>query len=123
MTPTIDLARFSFHDSSLVGATHHGSTIVLTVEYFDDDDSEACLLATISGIDLITRNDMAVQEFRMETTDGEIYRLIQDGHEITLVVSWHKYTPHSKTMQHYKMRGSAILLQAVGNSLFNNMTL
>ncbi len=112
MKVPLDLTRFSFHDSSLIGASQHGSTIVLTVEYFNDDDVEVSVLATISGIESILRNDVPIQDFKMETPDGEIYRLAQEGKEVILIVFWHKYSPHSHTMRTYKMRGAEIQLRA-----------
>ncbi len=108
MTASTDLVQFSFHDASLVAAHHHGSTLELTIDYFDANDAETSVSATISGIDSINRNDVLVEKFEMETPDGEIYRFVQDGHELNLVVFWHKYLPSTKTMQTYKLYGEKI---------------
>ncbi len=112
MKVPLGLTRFSFHDSNLIGASHHGSTIVLTVEYFNDDDVEASVLATISGIETILRDDVPIQDFTMETPEGEIYRLKQEGQEVLLIVFWDEYSPKSRTMRAYRMLGSDVRLQA-----------
>ncbi len=115
MSDLIDLTRFSFHDSSLIKVAQSGSTIVLTVEYFNEDDVEASVLATVSRIESILRNDLLVQGFRMETPDGEICRLAREDHEVVLIVNWHKYSPNSQEIITYKMGGTHIQLQVEQN--------
>jgi len=112
MGASIDLTRFSFHDSGLMAVSHQGSTIVLTVEYFNEDDVESSVLATITGIETILRDDVPIQEFKMETPEGEIFRLHQENKEVLLIVFWDEYSPKSRMMREYRMLGSDVHLRA-----------
>ena len=112
MSALLDLASFSFHDASLTGASSQNSALILDVEYYDQNDEEAKAAAAISGIETILRDGVPVKNFNMETADGEIYQLSQEGHEVTLIMIWHHYSPHSRVMHTYTMRGTSIRLSA-----------
>lgn len=112
MSAVLDLASFSFHDASLTGAVSESSILTLSVEYYDENDEEASAIAAITGIEVILRNGAAIQNFSMETPDGEIYRLSQEENQVTLMVCWHQYSPHSSVMHTYTMSGPGIRLSA-----------
>lgn len=112
MTTTIDLAQVSLHDSSLVGVSHSGPTITLALEDVSVGDSQSSMDVAISGIDAILRDGLPIHNLQMETADGEIVQLSQQGRTVTLIIRWHTYAPKSHKTVFYSLAGVDLRLRA-----------
>ncbi len=66
------------------------------------------MLATISEIETILRDDVPIEEFKMETRDEGIFRLHQKDQEVRLIVFLEEYLPRSSAMCEYRMLGANV---------------
>jgi hypothetical protein len=67
MTAYNDLIKSEFHDTSLVGISRDGSTLILKIEYYDADDNEQSVDVSIVGVGAILRGSVSIDTIAMKT--------------------------------------------------------
>ena len=112
MTTPVNPTQVSFHDSSLVGVSHNGPTITLALEDVGTSNSQLSMDVVISGVTAILRDGLPIHDLGMETADGEIVELSQEGRTVTLIIRWHRYAPKSHKTAVYSLAGADLRLHA-----------
>jgi hypothetical protein len=112
MTAYNDLIKSEFHDTSLVGISRDGSTFILKIEYYDDDDNEQSVDVSIRGVHTIIREGVPVHSLTMETGHGSIIMLGQENRDVELLLNWVDFSSQSRTTCFYKMLGATIQVLA-----------
>jgi hypothetical protein len=111
MTAYHDLINSEFHDTSLVGISRNGSTLILKIEYYDDDDNEQSADVSIAGVGTILREGTPIHSLAMETDHGSIIVLGEENHGVKLLLNWIDFSSKSHTMGYYEMPGATIQAQ------------
>lgn len=67
----------------------------------------------ISGVETITRDEIAVQKLTPETDDGQIYDLESLIRKVNLTIHWDTYQPRSHITRFYVLSGTNISMDVV----------
>jgi hypothetical protein len=110
-----ELIESEFHDTSLVGISRDGSTLILKIEYYDDDDNEQSVDVSITGVGTILREGIPIHSLTMETDHGSIVVLGQHNQDVKLLLDWVDFSSKSSTMGYYEMPGATIQAQPEGS--------
>jgi hypothetical protein len=115
MTAYTDLIKSEFHDTSLVGISRDGATLILKIEYYDDDDNEQSADVSIAGVGTILREGTPIHSLTMETDHGSIVVLGQHNQDVKLLLDWVDFSAKSRTMGYYEILGATIQAQPERN--------
>lgn len=103
-----NLIRAGFHDTSLVGASQNGSTIILNIEFYTDDDVKSSANVIISGVEHIEYDGVQLLQFKMGADHGSIVTLEREGKDVVLLLDWVDFSAKTRTTCSYRLTGSKL---------------
>jgi hypothetical protein len=106
-----DLTQISFHEASIAGILRKESTVKLDLEDVFIAGIQKAAEVEIEGVSAVLRDGLPIDDFHMETEDGEILTLRKEDGQFALAVQWNDFAAKSQHTVVYNLIGPKIVLR------------
>lgn len=100
----INFDSTGFHGATVLRVTASRELLVIELEDVARSPSRSVVL-NFTCLANLSVDDVPVEVFQMERSDGEVLSFIRQGSQFTLIVEWHEFTSRSSHMAAWRWEG------------------